>query len=80
MILARDEYGDLVGDMYCLGQIPDFQGLLPKSNDAGVPVYEVTDTEIAETGSVLKGFKEKREYRGVFENISKRIVNNLNYA
>jgi hypothetical protein len=34
---------------------------LPKAYDAGVPVFELTDSEINETGPVLTQMKEKRK-------------------
>jgi chromosome partitioning protein len=34
---------------------------LPKAYDAGVPVFELTDKEIAETGPVLEGMRARRE-------------------
>ena len=81
MTLTDDEYGSLVERKYCLGQIPDFQGLLPKSNDAGVPVFDVTDQEIHETGSILAGLKDKRKlFKIQFKEISEEISNLLAYA
>ena len=40
-------------------EIPDFGGLLPKSFEAGVPVYALDDGDINETGIVLDGLKSK---------------------
>jgi chromosome partitioning protein len=51
MTLDLEEYKqDFINSGYCLEEIPDFQGLLPKSHQAGVPVFELLDTEINETG------------------------------
>ena len=82
MTLSPEQYGKkLIEEQYCLGQIPDFQGLLPKSNDAGVPVFEVSDMEINETGPVLAGLVEKRElFRRQFSDISDQIVSSIQYA
>lgn len=46
---------------YSLAEIPDFGGLLPKANGVGVPVFDLLDDEIAETGPVLDGMKVKRD-------------------
>lgn len=55
---------------YCIAEIPDFQGLLPKSNDAGVPVFSITDQEIGEAGAVRDGLIQKREvFRTLFQDI-----------
>src|SRR6185312_6932667 len=65
----------------CLSEIPDFQGLLPKANDAGVPVFAMEDDEIGEAGAVLDGMIEKRDtFFELFENISKQIMQICEYA
>lgn len=71
-----DQYGaSLVNAKYCLGEIPDFHGLLPKSFNNGVPVFELTDLELGESGQVLTDLKDKREmFRDQFAKISKMIV------
>jgi len=82
MTLTQAEYGtDFVQDEYCLGQIPDFQGLLPKSNEAGVPVFAVLDKEIKETGPILAGLKQKRKIFGdQFDHIGNEITRLMAYA
>lgn len=61
MVLHESYPEELVENGYCLGQIPDFQGLLPKSFRAGVPVFELSDEEIGEVGSVLESMANKRD-------------------
>lgn len=62
MALADEGYTDaLRNNGYCLSEIPDFGGLLPKANGAGVPVFALSDEEIGETGPVLLGMKAKRD-------------------
>lgn len=51
----------LKNDRYCLVEIPDFGGLLPKAYDAGVPVFALKDVEIRETGVILEDMKDKRD-------------------
>jgi hypothetical protein len=81
MTLSAAEYGALVGENYCLGEIPDFQGLLPKSYEAGVPVFELTDEEIRETGPILEGFQERRAFfLKQFEEISEKVVSGMAHA
>lgn len=63
-----------VANNYCLGEIADFQGLLPKAYDAGVPVFELTDSEIHETGPVLAQMVQKR---GVFFSQFSDLTNTL---
>ena len=82
MTLDRSVYGEqLIEDGFCISEIPDFQGLLPKSYDAGVPVFELTDTEINETGPVLEGLKEKRKlFRKNFHEMSAKIISLISHA
>lgn len=69
-----------LGD-YCLGEIPDFQGLLPKSHDAGVPVFALRDDEIGETGPVLANAIERRDrFAMQFADISANLLRMLEYA
>jgi hypothetical protein len=45
----------------CLVEIPDFGALLPRSQDAGVPVFAVEDSELNYSGPVLENAIDKRE-------------------
>jgi chromosome partitioning protein len=78
MTFPPDDYGALAAERYCLGAIPDFQGLLPKSSNAGVPVFDLTDAEINEKGPILDNAKERRgHFNGLFEKIGNQIVATL---
>ena len=60
---------------YCLGEIPDFQGLLPKSHTAGVPVFALRDEELSATGTVLTQLKTSRNrFNKLFDDITSQIV------
>ncbi len=64
---------DLVENGYCF-EIPDFQSLLLKAFHRGVPVFELSDSEIDETGNVLEGLKIKRElFREIFEDLAELL-------
>ncbi|WP_202804174.1 ParA family protein [Methylocystis sp. ATCC 49242] len=81
MTLADAEYGQLKSAEYCLGEIPDFQGLLPKSHNVGVPVFELSDDEINETGKVLSEFIIKRnKFYEQFEEICANITKYMSHA
>jgi len=82
MVLSAEQYGSkLIQESYCLGEIPDFQGLLPKSYDAGVPVFQLTEAEIKETGPVLQQMLGKRDlFNGQFKDIASQLVKLLAYA
>ena len=61
MVLPDDVYGNsFIQDGLCISEISDFQGLLPKSLEAGVPVFALADNEIDETGTVLDGMISNR--------------------
>jgi len=79
MMLSADKYpAAVVTNQYCLDEIPDFQGLLPKAYDAGVPVFELTDAEIRETGPVLDGMVTKRDaFSSQFTKLSAALIETL---
>jgi chromosome partitioning protein len=75
MMLSASNYPqDLVQKHYCLAEIPDFQGLLPKAFAAGVPVFDLPDNEIREVGNVLEAMKDKRNmFKTVVEEATQTI-------
>ncbi|MEM6229928.1 ParA family protein [Shewanella scandinavica] len=75
MTLDNKSEEEFKRDGYCLAEIPDFQGLLPKSHVAQVPVFALTDAEIKEVGSVLTGMIKKRDdLNGVFIKLKTTLV------
>lgn len=61
LALEENKYPqDLRDQGYCIKEIPDFGGLLPKAHKFGVPVFEVTDAQIGEQGNVLTSLSAKR--------------------
>ncbi|MGQ3048773.1 MAG: ParA family protein [Niveispirillum sp.] len=79
MTLEPGEY--VLNDTYCLGEIPDFQGLLPKSYDAGAPIFALTNEEIGETGTVLANFIDRRDtFYTQFNVISNNIRDMISHA
>lgn len=82
MTLEPEQYTEaFIESGYCLDEIPDFQGLLPKSHQAGVPVFELLDAEINETGPVLDQMvKNRNNFEGKFQGLNKKIIELLSYA
>lgn len=82
MTFASDAYpAELRNNSFCLGEIPDFGGLLPKAYGAGVPVFALTDKEIAETGPILDNMRTKRDQlREKFEAVTNALLTILNNA
>ena len=76
MTLSQEQYGpDFIKNQYCLAEIPDFQGLLPKSHQAGAPIFDLTDSDIGESGPVLAGMQAKRTlFAQHFELMAKKLV------
>lgn len=46
---------------FCLQEISDFQSLLPRSYEAGVPVFDLTDEDLKASGNVFKQLQKKRD-------------------
>lgn len=46
---------------FCLGEIQDFGALLPRSHEAGVPIFALGDDELGATGPVLDNTIAKRD-------------------
>ncbi|MCW5627592.1 MAG: ParA family protein [Rhodoferax sp.] len=61
MVLPSNAYSDqLIEDRYCIEEIPDFGALLPRSHEAGVPVFALKRNDLKATGVVLDGMEDKR--------------------
>ena len=82
MALDIEQYGqDFLDSGYCLAEIPDFQGLLPRSRQAGVPIFELSDTEMDATGPVLEGMVVRREkFHNQFQIINNKLIELLGYV
>lgn len=75
MTLPDEVYGNaFISGGLCISEIQDFQGLLPKSLEAGVPVFALSDDEIRETGTVLDGMLANRDrFNTLFNDLTDRI-------
>jgi len=59
---------------FCLQEISDFQSLLPKAYDIGVPVFDLTDEELGATGPVFDQLKEKQiVFNSLFNDLAKQV-------
>ena len=66
---------------FCLQEISDFQSLLPKSYEAGVPVFDLTDEELSASGNVLKQLQQKRDiFNKLFGNFANQIIEISKYV
>ncbi|SNT71322.1 ParA family protein [Psychrobacter sp. LV10R520-6] len=72
---------NLISEGYCLAEIPDFQGLLPKSNKAQVPVFALLDEEIEYSGKVLETMLTKRDHLlTIFEGLETNLTRLLDHV
>lgn len=73
LTLSDNSYpAELSQNGFCLEEIPDFGALLPRSHDAGVPVFALKDVDlVGYTGPVLHNATAKREQiRTQFRNVA----------
>lgn len=82
MLFSQDAYREAgIQDDFCLLELKDFQGLLPKAHDAGVPVFALTSEQIGYSGGALKGMENARDlFKQDFESLSRKIINLNEYA
>ena len=60
---------------YCLAEISEFGALLQKAHSAHKPVFDLTDEEIRETGTVLDQMANNRDrFDEIFNNITQVIL------
>lgn len=82
MVFDAEIYSNAgISEDLCLSEIPDFQGLLPKANKNGVPVFAMANEEIREVGAVLDEMIAHRDtFYELFKTISKQIISICDYA
>jgi len=82
MLFSKEAYTQVkISNDFCLLELRDFQGLLPKSHIAGVPIFALTSEQIAENGSVLTSLERSRNYfKRDFEELAHKIINLNEYA
>ncbi|MDC8001390.1 AAA family ATPase [Aequorivita todarodis] len=63
---------------YCLAEIPNFSGLIPRSQRGRLPVYELTDAQLG-TGTVLEQYQQIRErFLNIFSELAVNVENMTN--
>lgn len=80
MMFDEQRYNDagISTDTFVIEEIKDFLTLSPKSNRVSVPVYALTDAELAATGAVLAQAQQNREvFRQIYDSISVKIISIL---
>lgn len=75
MALNKDNYLSLEMPDYCLAEISDFQSLIQRSHEAGVPVFALTDVQLKAVGDVLVNMKASRDrFKNIFTDISNKVT------
>lgn len=73
MLLAKEYYDPL--ENYCLTSIPDFNGLIAKSQQHQTPVFALTEDQLGQGGQVLENTKESRDrFRTLFSNLADNVI------
>lgn len=78
LTLPENHYSAALRDAgFCLEEIPDFGALLPRSHEAGVPVFALQDADlVGYTGPVLANAIDKREQiRVQFTDVAAVLLN-----
>ncbi len=83
MLVDEEVYeteGLIAGD-FCLAEIPDFQGLLPKANLNNLPVFALSDEQLDVNGVLLENMiKSRNNFKELYESITNKIIAITNYA
>jgi cellulose biosynthesis protein BcsQ len=84
MTLTAEQYTlDLIDKHYCLAKIPNFGSFLQLSYQAGIPIFELSDEDIAKTEIVIPKaiFEDKKEeFTKLFQSLTQEILGLLQYV
>jgi cellulose biosynthesis protein BcsQ len=82
MLLANSVYKQAGFDpIDPLLQMPDFNSLIARSQEHQVPVFELTDSQLAQVGTVLDNTKESMErFRGLFDHAAESVLTMISDA
>lgn len=75
MMLDASKYlANQASNGYCVAEIPNFQGLIPRAQRGRIPIYEIPDNLLG-VGTVLEQYKKTRErFQGIFSKLATDIV------
>lgn len=81
MVFQSEHYPtDLIRSGYCLDLVPGLNSLIWQSYQAGVPIFELSDAEIEETGAALQNMQKIRDTLDQqLQKISTQLVQILSY-
>ena len=75
MVFSEETYQTIGIEDYCLAQIPDFNPLIAKSQDAQTPVFALNAEQIDQTGIVLQQIEEQRDRLSeLFSKLADKVI------
>ena len=77
MMLAEGAYSAAIvnASPYSLANISDFNSLIARSQEANVPIFELTEEQLKVGGKALKNTKKSRdEFAALFETLAQSII------
>ena len=81
MALSAGEYGKVGMDNYCLATIPDFNSLIARSQETQTPIYDLTDEQIGQSGTVLEQTRTSQaRFRETFSDLADNVIHLTNHA
>ena len=75
MTLTSEQYEAAGLHDYCLETIPDFNSLIARSQETQTPVFDLSDEQLRQSGTVLSQTKKSQErFKKIFTKIAKRVI------
>ena len=75
MVLTEGQYDSAGLHDYCLETIPDFNSLIARSQEAQTPIFDLTDGQLQQSGTVLRQTKQSQEkFREIFSTIANEVI------
>ena len=81
MALPHSVYEEHGVKGFCLATIPDFNSLIAKSQEHQTPVYELTQGQIGQAGTVLDTtLKSRDNFKEMFSDLADKVISLVNHA
>ncbi|MEX3899673.1 ParA family protein [Paraburkholderia sp. BR10954] len=75
MMLPEERYRSVLGDGWEIAQVPDFHGLLGKSQEHSKAVFALTDDDLDMSGKVEKTYIASRDnFKEIFKSFAAKVV------
>ncbi len=76
MMLPNQVYDQQgINQNFCLTKISNFNSLIPRSQEYGTPIYDLTPQQLGQVGKVLENNQKKQaEFREIFSDLADKII------